>query len=115
MKHDYWGNAKLTHENKLYLHDENYIYDNAMYDEIISRALKIKDFNFMKEFLIKLLRNNVYMNIKSGKRSQNKNELYSACGVWPETRLHLFYSCQKTNDMVTFLKKTLRKAGLLTN
>ena len=40
MKHDCWGNAKLTNENEVYLHDENYMYHDAMYDEIISRSLK---------------------------------------------------------------------------
>ena len=69
----------------------------------------MKDFNFMKEFMIRLLRNNVYLNIKSCKWSENKNELCSAYGVWPETRLHLFYSCPKTNEIVTFLEKILRK------
>ena len=59
MKHDCWGDAKLTHENEVYLHDKNHMYDNAMYDKMISRTLKMKDFNFMKEFLIRLLRNNV--------------------------------------------------------
>ena len=71
MKHDCWGNARLTHENEVYLHGENYMYDDALHDEIISRTLKIKDFNFMKEFMRRLLRNNVYLNIKSCKCSEN--------------------------------------------
>ena len=54
MEHNCWVNAKQTQKNEVYLH-EDHMYDDAMYNKMISRALRIRDFNFMKEFLDKAL------------------------------------------------------------
>ena len=73
----------------------------------------LEDFNFLKEFLIRLLQNNVYLNVRSCKWTDDKNNLCSNCGLWPETRMHLFFSCPKTNEIINLLEKILRKAGFL--
>ena len=33
IKHNCWTNAKHTHENEVYIHDKDYMYDNAIYDK----------------------------------------------------------------------------------
>ena len=74
MKHDCWSKAKLSHENKVFLHDENDMYEDEMFDEIITRVLRMKDLNFLKEFVVGTLRNDVLLNTRSCKWSQDKNE-----------------------------------------
>ena len=85
MKHDCWSNAKLSHENETYLHDKNYMYEDEMFDEVISRVLRMRDFNFLKEYMLRTMRNNVYLNVRMCKWADDKNELCSNCGLWPET------------------------------
>ena len=64
MKPNCWVNAKHTHKKEFYLDNEDHMYDDALYDEMISRALRMRDFNFMKVFLIRLVMNNIYLNVK---------------------------------------------------
>ena len=47
--------------------------------------------------------------------TDDKNALCSNLGLWPETRMHFFFSCPKTNEIVNLLEKILRKAGFLKN
>ena len=47
MKHDCWSKAKLSHENEVYLHDENYMYEDEMFDEVNTRILRMRDLNFL--------------------------------------------------------------------
>ena len=42
MKQDCWSNAKLSHENETYLHDKNYMYEDEMFDEVITRVLRMR-------------------------------------------------------------------------
>ena len=37
MKYDCWSNARITHENEVFLHDKNFMYDN-----VISRLLRLQ-------------------------------------------------------------------------
>ena len=107
MKHDCWSKAKLSHQNEVYLHYENYTYEDEMFDEVITRVLRMKDSNFLKEFMLRMLQNNVFLNARMCKWAEDKNELCSNYGLWPETRIHFFLSCPKTNEIINFMEKIL--------
>ena len=83
MKHDCWSNAKLSHENETYLHDKNYMYEDEMFDKVITRVLRMKDLIFFIEFMLRTMRNNVYLNVRMCNWANDKNELCSNCGLWP--------------------------------
>ena len=57
----------------------------------------------------------MFLNVRLCKLADDKNDLCSNCGLWPETRMHFFFSCPKTNEIINLLEKILRKAGFLKN
>ena len=75
----------------------------------------MKDLYFLKEFMLRIMRNNVFMNVRMCEWAEDKNELCSNCGLWPETKMHFFLSCPETKEIINFLEKILKNAGFLRN
>ena len=59
--------------------DSNFSIDEDVFHESIKDSLRIKCFNKIKEFAIRLYRNNLYLNTRSCKWNQEKNNLCSNC------------------------------------
>ena len=86
---------------------------NMLFMMNICKVLKLKVFIFLKEFAVRLLRSNIYLNVKTCKWSESQVKSCTNCGKEPETRLHFKIFCKKTREIVPYSKKKLRKAGLL--
>ena len=71
--------------------------------------MNLKYFNRKKQFIIRLVRNNLFLGNKSPNKIQNTVVKYYACGGHPESRTELMLNCPRTNKLLQFLIRTLKK------
>ena len=88
-------------------------YENTDYMRFVKEIIKMPYLNRLKQFLLRLLRNNLLL----GKRAEKvKNPVESKCyicGQHKESRVLLFLECKKIQEMTQFLTRVLKKAGFL--
>ena len=102
---------KLVAEMSDFKNDQDY--ENTDYMGFVKKIIKMPYLNRLKQFLLRLLRNNLLL----GKRAEKvKNPEESKCYICcehKESRVMLFLGFKKVQEMTEFLKRVLKKAGLL--
>ena len=71
--------------------------------------------NRQKQFMMKLLRNNLYLGKRACKVKNPVESLCFLCNDHRETRTLLFLGCDNVKKQVQFLTRVLKKAGFLQN
>ena len=61
----------------------------------IKKILKLVNFNKIKQLMIRLYRNNLFLNISSKKWKKSDDKCW-ACSKQRESQLHLFGLCKKS-------------------
>ena len=68
-------------------------------------------FNRIKRFMIRLLRNNLFLGNKATNKIQDTIIKCYACNSHPESRTELHLNYPMTNKLLQFLIRVLKKAG----
>ena len=92
--------------------DLNFSIDKEIFSDSIKDILRIKHFYKLKEFVICLYRNNLYLNTRSYKWDNEKSNLCSNCNKL-ETQIHIFQACSTMKDLLDFLERILTSVGNL--
>ena len=112
-KYDFWLTPKNSTENDFMSIDTNFNIDKDLFSDSIRDILKIRYFNKLKEFAIHLYRNNLYLNTRSCKWDNDRDNLCLNCRNELETKIHLFQTCSTTKDLLAFLERILKRVGHL--
>ena len=112
-KHHCWTTAcnSLENETLEHLKDNNFCTETFNMD--IKNILKLTNFNKIKQIMIRLYRNNLFLNMNAQKWKKSNDDKCWACREQRETRLHLFGLCKKTYNIVQYLTRLLKRAGYL--
>ena len=88
-------------------------YDNMDFMRFVKEIIKMPYLNRLKQFLLRLLRNNLLL----GKRAEKvKNPEESKCYICcehKESRVLLFLGCKKVQEITQFLTRVFTKSGFL--
>ena len=78
--------------------------------------MNLNFFNRKKQFMVRLHRNNLFFGGK-GKSVQEKKGIIScfACGNHPEYQVETLLNCSRSNSILQFLTRVLKRAGILNN
>ena len=95
--------------------DPSYHFDSETFYGNVKKIVNLNFFNRIKQFMIRLYRNNLFLGDK-GKKVQ-KNEIVNCflCGLHPENRMETLLNCSRSNTIIQLLIRILRKAGILSN
>ena len=88
-------------------------YENNDYMRFVKEILKMPYLNRLKQFLLRLLRNNLFLGKRIGKNLSPEESKCYICGEHKESRVLLLLGCKKVQESTEFLKRVLKKAGLL--
>ena len=102
---------KLVAEMSDFKNDQDY--ENTDYMRFVKEIIKMPYLNRLKQFLLRLLRNNLLLGKRAGKvKSPEESKCYICC-EHKESSVMLFLGCKKVQEITEFLKRVLKKAGLL--
>ena len=79
----------------------------------VAKIMEIKYFNRIKQFMIRLYRNNLFLGHTLGK-TPPRTKCY-ACDKHKESRVELLLNCSITNRLLQLMIRILRKGGCLKN
>ena len=88
-------------------------YENDDYMRFVKEILKMPYLNRLKQFLLRLLRNNLFLGKRTGKNINPEESKCYICGEHKESRVLLFLGCKSVQKNTEFLKRVFKKAGLL--
>ena len=88
-------------------------YDNKDYMRFVKEIIRMPYLNGLKQFLLRLLRNNLLLGKKAKKIKNPEESKFYICCEHKESRVLLFLGCKKAHEMTQFLKRVLKKAGFL--
>ena len=110
---DGWVNPelKLLAEMTEYTNDLNYENDNYM--NYVKQILKMPYLNRLRQFLLRLLRNNLLLGNRAKNVKTLDNDNCYICNNHRETRTELFLGCTIVQERKNYLIRVLRKAGFL--
>ena len=91
--------------------DPDYEFNTESFFNNVNRLMNIRYFNRIKQFMIRLYRNNLYSRNKYGNKT-SPNTCY-ACNNHRESRVELLVNCNITNKVLHLMIRVLRKAGCL--
>ena len=93
--------------------ENNLEYENHNFMKHVKEILKMPYLNRLKQFLLRLLRNNLLLgNRAKSVKNTNENNCY-ICNDHRETRTRLFLGCKTVQERTIFLIRVLKKAGFL--
>ena len=94
--------------------DPSYDFDRENFKNV-KKIMSIKYFNRMKQFMIRLYRNILFV----GHNHKNKNSISPskcyACDNHRESRVELMLNCNTTNELLQLMIRILKKVGCLSN
>ena len=90
----------------------SYKFERETFLENLGKIMSLKYFNRLKQFMIRLYRNNLFLGDKSSNKMQDIIIKCYACNAHPDSRIELLLNCSMTNKMVQFLIRILRAAEL---
>ena len=100
---------KLLSEMAEFKNDKHY--ENEDYMRFVKEILKMPYLNRLKQFLLRLLRNNLLLgNRAKNVKSTEESKCY-ICNDHKETRVMLFLGCKIVQEKTEFLIRVLKKAG----
>ena len=114
-KKDGWDQAKYKLEAELSEFYGQLEYDTADFMKIVMQIIKMPFLNRLKQFMLKLLRNNLYLGKRAYKVKNPEVSLCYLCNDHRENRSSLFLGCDMVKKQVQFLIRVLIKAGFLQN
>ena len=91
--------------------DPDYEFDPDSFFNNVIKIMSIKYFNRIKQFIIRLYRNNLFLGHTLGK-TPSRTICY-ACDKHRESRVELMFNCSITNRILQFMIRILRKVGCL--
>ena len=106
-KYDCWHNAQISLEQEILKHKNYYQFEKNTFNSNMKQLLYLKDFNSLKEFGLRLFRNNLFLNLKSYKWEKDKSKLCTHCQEKNETRLQFMVRCKKVTILTEHLEKLL--------
>ena len=77
--------------------------------------MKLKYFNRIKQFMIRLYRNNLFLGHNFEKKDNNTQVKCHVCNSHKESRVELLLNCSTINKLLQLMIRTLKKAGCLAN
>ena len=114
-KHNGWVTACNSLEKEVLEHFPNDIFYDDMFNKDVRQILKLHNFNTLKQFMIRLCRNNLYLNKNVNKWKKDGCDKCCACAKQTESHLHLFGTCKKTESIMQYMTRILKKAGYMEN
>ena len=83
--------------------------------KIVKQVIKMPFLNGLKQFMLKLLRNNLYLGTRAYKVKNPEVNLCYLCNDHRENQPSLFLGCEMFKKQVQFIIRVLIKAGFLQN
>ena len=88
--------------------------DNKLFEGEIKKTMKLCYFNKLKQFMVRLYRNNLFLNKNAEKWKNGDSDKCWTCNKDHETCFHLFLSCEKTTDIFLFYAELRLKQDIST-
>ena len=93
-----WEKSRLSLERDWGKNNVHITVELEQYEQILKSVLSICHFNYLKQFMIKLFRNNLYFkNITS--KFADSGIMCNSCKLVAEDRIH-FFRCRNHNDII---------------
>ena len=112
-KKDGWDGLCNKMESDLTKLDQNYEFYRECFFNNVKKIMNIKYFNRIKQFMIRLYRNNLFLGHNFGSKT-SPTECY-ACNNHRESRVELMLNCDITSKILQLMIRILKKAGCLSN
>ena len=97
-------------ENELTDLDPNYDFDRDKFLNNVKKIMSIRYFNRIKQFMIRLYRNNVYL----GNNYKNKNSIAPSkcytCDNHRESRVEIMLNCNTTSKLLQLMIRIFKKS-----
>ena len=95
--------------------DPNYIFDRDEFFLMVKKIMSLDFCNRIKQFMIRLFKNNLFWGNKS--KNMQKGAILNcfACGNHLENCVEFMLNCARSNNILQFLIRILKKAGKLSN
>ena len=93
-----WEKSRLSLERDWEKANINITIDINHYENIIKSVLKMKHHNYLKQFMVKLFRNNLYFKNITSKLSDS-GIICNSCKEFPENRPH-FFLCKIHSEII---------------
>ena len=77
----------------------------------VKKIMNLHFFNRIKQFMIRLFHNNIFLGDKASNKMKTINQKCYACGCHPEACVELMMNCSRTNNLSQFLIRILKKFG----
>ena len=82
---------------------------------IIKQVYKTPYLNRLKQFFLRLIRNNLFIGKSTWGSSNTNSQACIICGKHPEKRIPILFSCNIVKQITSQLINTLREVSLLEN
>ena len=105
-----WEASCCCMERDLVDFDPNYIFEREHFFLNVKRIMNLNFFNRIKQFMIRLFHNNLFLGDKASNKMKNITQKCYAFGSHPETRVELMMNCSRTNNILQFLIRILKKS-----
>ena len=112
-KKDGWVQANTKLEAELIEFDDGLDYDRNEFMKIVLEVIEMPFLNRLKQFMLRLLRNNLLLGKRAYKIKNPEESLCFLCNNHRETRVLLFRGCETVNRLLQLLITILKKAGCL--
>ena len=112
-KADGWISPELKLLAEMTEHTDNLSYENDSYMNYVKQILKMPYLNRLRQFLLRLLRNNLLLGNRAKTVKTIDNDNCYICNNHRETRTGLFLGCTIVQERKNYLIRVLRKAGFL--
>ena len=112
-KKDGWASPCIKMENDIMANDPLYSFEPESFAENIKNIMKLKYFNRIKQFMIRLYHNNLYLGHNLDKNSGDTQIKCHLCKNHKESRVGLFLNCSVTNKLLQLIIRILKKSGCL--
>ena len=93
--------------------DPNSNFNSQTFYENIKKLLSLNYFNRIKQFMLRLYRNNLFLGNKGKKSDSNEIVKCFSCGDHIENRMETLLNCSRSNSILQYLIRILRKAWIL--
>ena len=115
LKKDGWVHANIKLEAELAEFDDGLEYDVDEFMKIVMEIIEMPFLNRLKHFMLKLLRNNLYLGKRALKIKNPEESMCFLCNNHRESRVLLFLGCEIVKKILQVLIRILKKAGCLQN
>ena len=101
-KKDGWVQPKIKLEAEMIDFNNDFEYDNTDFLRFVKEIIKMPYLNRLKQFLLRLLRNNLLLGKRIEKVENPEESLCYICNEHKETRVLLFLGCKIVQKLLQF-------------